>query len=80
MEQTQSTKNPVELISFNQVEWEAFARRCSLKKTFLKILQKSQENTCARVSFLIKLQVLAGNFISKGGSDTGVFLWILQNF
>ena len=26
------------------------------KKMFLKILQNSQENTCARVSFLIKLQ------------------------
>ena len=26
------------------------------KKVFLKFLQKSQENTCARVSFLIKLQ------------------------
>ena len=25
------------------------------KKVFLKILQNSQENTCARVSFLIKL-------------------------
>ena len=27
-----------------------------LKKVLLKILQNSQENTCARVSFLIKLQ------------------------
>ena len=26
------------------------------KKLFLKISQNSQENTCARVSFLIKLQ------------------------
>ena len=32
------------------------------KKVFLKILQDSKENTCARVSFLIKLQVKAGNF------------------
>ena len=31
-------------------------RRCSAKKVFLEILQNSQENTCARVSFLIKLQ------------------------
>ena len=31
-------------------------RRCSVKKVFLKISQNSQENTCARVSFLIKLQ------------------------
>ena len=28
----------------------------SVKKVFLEILQNSQENTCARVSFLIKLQ------------------------
>ena len=34
----------------------AVARRCSVKKVFLKILQNSQENTCARASFLIKLQ------------------------
>ena len=31
------------------------ARRCSVKKVFLEILQNSQENTYARVSFLIKL-------------------------
>ena len=31
-------------------------RRCSIKKVFLEISQNSQENTCARVSFLIKLQ------------------------
>ena len=30
-------------------------QRCSIK-VFLKISQNSQENTCARVSFLIKLQ------------------------
>ena len=28
---------------------EAVARRCSIKKVFLEILQNSQENTCARV-------------------------------
>ena len=33
-------------------------RRCSKKKVFLKISQNSLENTCARVSFLIKLQAL----------------------
>ena len=32
-------------------------RRFSVKKVFLEISQNSQENTCARVSFLIKLQV-----------------------
>ena len=29
--------------------------RCSAKKVFLKISQNSQKNTCARVSFFIKL-------------------------
>ena len=34
-----------------------------MKKVFLKILQNSQESTCARVTFLIKLQAEACNFI-----------------
>ena len=33
---------------------EAVAQRCSVKKVFLGISQNSQENTSARVSFLIK--------------------------
>ena len=37
---------------------EEVVRRCSVKKAFLKIWQNSQENICARVSFLIKLQIL----------------------
>ena len=40
------------------------------KKGVLKNFTNSQENTCARVSYLIKLQA----------SGTGVFLWILWNF
>ena len=35
---------------------EAVVRKCSVKKLFLKISQNSHENTCVRVSFLIKLQ------------------------
>ena len=38
--------------------WNAFGRShqwCSIKKPFLKILQKSQENTNARVSFFSKV-------------------------
>ena len=35
---------------------EAVAQTCSVKKVLLEILQNSQENTCTRVSFLIKLQ------------------------
>ena len=33
---------------------EAVAQRCSVRKVFLEISQNSQENTGARVSFLIK--------------------------
>ena len=33
---------------------EVFASRCSVKKVFTEIFQNSQENNCARVSFLIK--------------------------
>ena len=35
---------------------EGVARSCSVKRVFLEISQNSQESTCARVSFLIKLQ------------------------
>ena len=41
---------------------KAVARRCSVKKGFLEILQNSQENACARV-FLFLPQVC--NFIKK---------------
>ena len=37
---------------------EAVVHWCSVKKVFLEISQNSQENTCARVSFLIKLQLM----------------------
>ena len=38
--------------------WEAVVQRNSVKKVFLEISQNSQENTCVRASFLIKLQAL----------------------
>ena len=44
------------LFSIKSFSTEAVAQRWSVKKLFLKISQNSQENTCARVSFLIKLQ------------------------
>ena len=39
--------------------------RCSVRKVFLEILQNSQENTCSRVSFLIKLKASTCNVIKK---------------
>ena len=53
-------------VSFHATE--AVVQRCSVKKVFLEISQNWQENTCAWVSFLIKLQ------------GSGLFLWILWNF
>ena len=40
------------------LESEAVVRRCSVKKVFFEISQNSQENTCARDSFLIKLPLV----------------------
>ena len=44
---------------------EAVVQRCSVKKMFLEISQNSQENICAWVSFSIKLQAPARNFIKS---------------
>ena len=40
----------------NGSKTEVVVQRCSVKKVFLEISQNAQENTCAKVSFLIKLQ------------------------
>ena len=54
---------------------EAVARWTSAKKVLLKISQKSQQNACARLCFLIKLQkVKRVKKVLKRDSDTGVFL------
>ena len=50
-----------------------------LKKVFLEILQNSQENICARVSFLKKLRASARQLYQKRDSGTGVLLCILRN-
>ena len=47
---------PVEILHEHS---EAVVRRCSVKKVFLEISKDSRKNTCARVSFLIKLQASA---------------------
>ena len=41
---------------FSTVPFRSIARRYSVKKMCLDISQNSQENNCARVSFVIKLQ------------------------
>ena len=44
---------------------EAVVQICSVNQVFLEISQNSQENTCARVSFLIKLQELPATILKK---------------
>ena len=44
---------------------KAVVQRCSVKKVFLKISINSQENPCARDSFLIKLQASSLPFYWK---------------
>ena len=39
----------------NVIQTEAVVQRCSVKEVFLKVSQNLQENTFARVSFLIYL-------------------------
>ena len=41
---------------------EAVVQTCFVKKVFLKVSQNSQEKTCTRVSFLVKLQASACYF------------------
>ena len=53
---------------------EAVVQRCSVKKVYLEISQNLQKNTCARVSFLIKLQASACNFIKKRDSNRDFFV------
>ena len=43
-----------------------------MKKVLLKVLKNSQQNTCARVSFLIKLQALGLQLYLKRDPGTGV--------
>ena len=48
---------------------EAIVPRCSVKKVLIEILQNLQENTCVRVSFLIKLQAVLEHFLEVKSLD-----------
>ena len=66
-------RNRTASLTYKRLIWllkntEAVAQRHSVKKLLLEISQNSQEITCVRASFLIKLQ------------GTGFFLRILRNF
>ena len=46
-------------------EWFRSSRQVFYKKSVLKISQKSQENTCARVSFLIRCRLIPATLLKK---------------
>ena len=50
---------------------------CSVKSMFLKISQNLQENTCARISFLIKYNC---NFMKKGTLGQVLSCELYKNF
>ena len=58
-------KGSIKLIWIKHPFGEAVAWKCSVKKMFIEISQYSQESTCASVSFLIKLQASAYDFIEE---------------
>ena len=58
---------------------EVVTQSSSMKKLFLKILQKL-ENTCDSVSFLIIVAACTRGALLKRDPSTGVALWILRNF
>ena len=53
---------------------EAATEGIVLKTAFLKVSQNSQENTCVKVSFLIKLQATGQQLYQKRESGRGVFV------
>ena len=55
------TKFRGKLVKYSLLLTEAATRGVLCKKVFPEISQNSQENICARASFLIKLQA-SGNF------------------
>ena len=57
-------ESKVEAVFFLETS-EAATRGVLCKKVFLEISQNSQENTCARVSFLKSCRPQAWNFIKK---------------
>ena len=54
---------------------EAVIRGVLWKKVFLEILENSQENTCPRVSFLIKLQASGLRTLFLQNTSGDCFMW-----
>ena len=54
---------------------KAVAQTCSVKKVLLEISQDSQENTCARVSILIKLEASSRTFPVAASEIYGLYIF-----
>ena len=63
-------------IIYHQIKFrKGVINRSSIKNLHLKILQYSQENTCVRVSFQIKMQAFSPKTLLKRSFNTGFFLF-----
>ena len=56
---------------------EAVLQRSSMKKVFLETSQNSQENPCAKVSFLINK--VAGLRLTSEFKESRLFAWLKQS-
>ena len=63
---------------FLESDSEVATRGVLQEKVSLEILQNSQENNCARFSFLINLQASSLKLYHKRDFSTGVFLWVFR--
>ena len=61
---------------YDYSKFRSSRRRCSIKKVLLEIYQNSQGSSCARASFLIKLQVLGLSVIFSWDRNG----WIVSSF
>ena len=58
-------RNYFRIFTITHINTEAVTQTCSVKKVFLEISENSQENTCARDSFLIKLHARPATLLKK---------------
>ena len=79
----QKLKRWSSFVKSNKLISEAAVQRCSVNKVFLEISQNSQENTCARVSFLIthllsfEFDILVGMLSSRKFLQVNIWFFLL---
>ena len=60
------------------IKYQAVAKRCTVKIVFLEILQNPHENTCARISFLVRF--LLKEKLNSVQAFIEIEAWLLLNF